>query len=149
MNRIIKIALVAMLIIAGGVTTMAQNDNNGRRISREILAQKQAQYISDQLALDDNTSAKFITTFCDYQKEVWALGPRIGKKASTESESQTLMKNRFERSQKILELRQKYYEKYSKFLTQKQIERVYQMEKQMMERLSMRHKRARAQRNSE
>lgn len=104
---------------------------------------------SDQLALDGNTSAKFITTFCDFQKEVWALGPRICKNASTESESQALMKTRFERSQKILELRQKYYEKYSKFLTQKQIERVYQMEKQMMERLSMRHKMARAQRNSE
>lgn len=34
-----------------------------------------------------------------------------------------------ERDQKLLDLRKKYYNEYSKFLTQKQIDRIYQMEK--------------------
>ena len=32
-------------------------------------------------------------------------------------------------SEKILDIRQKYYKKYSEFLTQRQIQRVYEIEK--------------------
>lgn len=46
------------------------------------------------------------------------------------------MKQRFDRSQKILDLRKKYYAIYSTFLTQKQISRVYEIERDMMRRLS-------------
>jgi hypothetical protein len=46
-----------------------------------------------------------------------------------------------ERSQKILDLREKYYKKYSAFLTQKQIERVYELERKAMQRLSKRGQR--------
>lgn len=44
--------------------------------------------------------------------------------------------SRFDRSQKILDLRKKYYAIYSTFLTQKQISRVYEIERDMMRRLS-------------
>jgi len=140
MKRIFKTAAIVVLIIVGGMAAMAQGNNKNQNISREQLAQKQAQYIADQLALDDAVSAKFISTYTDYQKEVWALGPRIeNKQGATEAETEAQMKARFERSQKILELRQKYYKKYSQFLSQKQIERVYELEKQMMKRLSQKH----------
>ena len=46
------------------------------------------------------------------------------------------MKQRFERSQNILDLRKKYYGIYSTFLTQKQISRVYEIERDMMRRLT-------------
>ena len=39
-------------------------------------------------------------------------------------------------SEKILNIRQKYYKEYSKFMTQKQIQRVYEIEKNMMKRFS-------------
>ena len=51
-------------------------------------------------------------------------------------------KQRMERSQKILDLREKYYKKYSAFLTQKQIERVYELEHKAMKRLSKKGYRA-------
>lgn len=128
-----------MLVCASSLTAMAQS-NQKQRISREQLAQKQAQYIASQLALDDATTAKYVATYVDYQKEVWALGPRMGKKGNaTEADTEARMKARFERSQKILQLREKYYQRYSKFLTAKQIERSYQIEKQMMKRLGRRH----------
>ena len=41
-----------------------------------------------------------------------------------------------ERSEKLLQIRQKYYAEYSKFLTQNQIKRVYVLERQMMKRLA-------------
>ena len=41
-------------------------------------------------------------------------------------------------SEKILNIRQKYYKKYSQFLTQQQIQRVYEIERQMMKRFAQR-----------
>lgn len=41
-------------------------------------------------------------------------------------------------SEKILDIRQKYYKEYSKFMTQKQIQRVYEIEKNMMKRFAKR-----------
>ena len=70
------------------------------------------------------------------------LGPRIRKSSginsssATEQESEEEIKAKFERSQKILDIRKKYYSEYSKFLTQKQIQRVYEIEKDIMKRLS-------------
>ena len=59
----------------------------------------------------------------------------------TDEETEQALKDRFAHSQKILDLRQKYYVIYSEFLTQKQIRRVYELERQMMDRLSKRGKR--------
>ena len=59
----------------------------------------------------------------------------------TDEETGQALKARLDHSQKILDLRQKYYGIYSEFLTQKQIRRVYELERQMMDRLSKRGKR--------
>ena len=52
--------------------------------------------------------------------------------AQTEQE----IMQRFEMSEKILNIRKKYYKKYSQFLTQQQIQRVYKLERQMMKRFA-------------
>jgi hypothetical protein len=54
----------------------------------------------------------------------------------TDAEAEQAIKQRMERSQKILDLREKYYGKYSQFLSPKQIERVYELERQAMQRLA-------------
>lgn len=54
----------------------------------------------------------------------------------TDAQAETQNKQDFERSQKILDLRQKYYKRYSTFLTQRQIQCVYEIEKQMRYRLA-------------
>lgn len=60
----------------------------------------------------------------------------------TDSETEQAIKERFERSQRILNIRQAYYAKYSEFLTQPQIRQVYELERQMMIRLA-KHKKNR------
>lgn len=52
------------------------------------------------------------------------------------------IKERFAHSQKILNLRHKYYEEYSKFLSQQQIA---QLERKMMERLYHRSQKGKTQ----
>ena len=118
--------LVYLLVcLAMAVSATAQTPQ--QRMSREQLAETQAKYIARELAFDDNLSSQFVTTYCECQKEVWALGPRSGKDCS--------MQERFDRSQKLLDIRQKYYRLYSRFLTDRQIENVYKLERRMMHRM--------------
>ena len=148
MKKVFSILLTAIMMMAFSTAVSAQ-ENNGQqpskkqRMSREQMAEMQAKHIARQLALDDATSQKFIETFSAYQKEVWTLRPQgkqHGKKKSemTDAEVEKSIKDQFDHSQKILTLRQEYYKKYSKFLTPKQIQRVYELEKQSINRLSKR-----------
>ncbi len=130
MKQIIKFSLAILMMALCSIPVNAQNSqpqsNQHQRMSREQLAKAQANYIARQ-------------TYCDCVKEFWALGPRVKqnrKSGNTDAQAQQAITDRFERSQKILALREKYYKRYSTFLTQKQIQRVYEMERQMMRRLS-------------
>lgn len=138
MKNMAKTWLAALVLVACSLTMTAQSDNN-QRMSREQLAEAQAKHIASELGLDEGTTKKYVETFCDYQKEIWALGPReTGKKKAemTDAETDQEIQARFERSEKILSIRQKYYKRYSKFLTPKQIDRAYKLEREAMKRLA-------------
>lgn len=141
MKKILGILMMVVTMMTVSTSVFAQAPNQKQRLSREQLAEKQAQYIAHDLGLDDKTSSKFIGTYTEYQKEIWALGPRPHhKKGEMKSDAQTEqeIKQRFEMSEKILNIRQKYYKKYSQFLSQQQIQRVYELERQMMKRFAQR-----------
>lgn len=138
MKNIIRLTVVILMMTLSGLSANAQN-NQRQRMTREQLAEAQANYIANQLALDDATTSKFVNTYCDFQKELWGIGQRVKqnrKGTTTDAQARQNINDRFERSQKILALREKYYKRYSTFLTQKQIQRVYELERQMMRRLS-------------
>ena len=147
MKKVFRILLTTVMTVVFSVAVSAQEANTQKpskkqHMSREQMAEMQAKHISRQLALDDATSQKFIETFCAYQKEVWALRPqgKIHKNRAemTDAEAEKAIKDQFDHSQKILTLRQEYYKKYNKFLTAKQIQRVYELEKLSMNKLSKR-----------
>lgn len=135
MKSIIKILLFVILSVC--CVEVANAQNGGQRISREQLAEVQAKYIAEEVGMDDTTSVRFIDVYCQFQREIWALGPRPRqmRRSMDEADAERATKERFAHSQKILDIRQKYYGIYSKFFTQKQIQRVYELEAQMMERL--------------
>lgn len=124
MKQLFRVIFIAIMIVASGTAAMAQ-DNSRQRLSREELATKQAQYIARELALDESTTNKYVETYCQYQREVWALGPRKG--LTTEQ--------RLDRSQKILDLRKKYYHIYSGILSEQQIDKAYKLEKKLLDRM--------------
>ena len=111
-------------------------------MTREQLAAVQAERISEELALDDAEREKFIDTYCKCQAEVWALGPEKRRQVhrssgvATDEEVDQAIRARFEHSGKLLEIREKYYEEYRTFLSPKQIQKVYDIERRMMDRLS-------------
>ena len=145
MKNIARIALCAIMMAVCTTAVQAQDNkqSNKQRLTREQLAEKQGKYIAHELAFDEQTTQKFLATWLDYQKEVWALGPRLkkhDKDSQTDAEAEQAIKQRMERSQKILDLREKYYKEYSKFLTQRQIERAYELERKSMNRLARHHR---------
>lgn len=137
MKNMAKTWLAALALVACSLTMTAQSDNN-QRMSREQLAEKQATHIAKQLGLDESTTKKYVETYSEYQKEIWALGPKhAGKKTEmTDAETDQEIQARFDRSEKILSIRQKYYKRYSKFLTPKQIDRAFKLERDAMKRLA-------------
>lgn len=146
MKSIFRILLFAMAMTAFCASAYAQKDSR-QRMTREQLAETQAKYIAQEMAMDGTTSEKFVETFCRFQKEIWALDPRPKREVPgrTDAETEQAIKERFAHSQKILDLRHKYYEEYSKFLSQQQIVRVYELEKKMMDRLYHRSQKAKTQ----
>lgn len=142
MKNIIRLLLLAVALTAFSGTVSAQS--NKQRLTREQLAEVQAKHIAKEMAMDEATSQRFIETFCQFQRDIWALGPRPKQPDDqmTDEETEQVLKARFAHSRKILDLRQKYYTIYSEFLTQRQIQRVYELERQMMERLSKRSRRS-------
>ncbi|MBQ7269588.1 MAG: hypothetical protein IJS62_07040 [Bacteroidales bacterium] len=137
--------LIATFTLLGTLTLTAQprQEDTGkaadRQAKREGFAKMQAQKIAAQLAFDEATTAKFTDTYMACQKEIWALGPVKDKgkeNAMSEKETEESIKAQFERNEKVLQIRRKYYEEYSKFLSQKQIQRVYELEKQQREMMA-------------
>jgi len=149
MKNVINLIAVAIMVMAFSTASYAQEENK-QRMSREQFAEKQAENIAQQLAFDDATSKRFIETYSNYQKEVWTLAPKQGQQKQqkdskkSEEETEKQLKEQFEHNQKLLDIRQKYYKEYSKFLTQKQIERVYTLERQVMKKMPRRGQRPRA-----
>lgn len=142
---VLRLIMVMCMMTISSTLVNAQATKPGvqkterQRMTREQLAETQARHIANQLALNDETSEKFTMEYCSYMKELWAIGPRAGKKQQgemTDAQAEAKTKQDFERSQKILDLRTKYYKRYSNFLTQRQIQRVYEIEKQMRNRLT-------------
>ena len=132
MKHLMKIVLVAILSIASSTMAMAQKqDGDKKRLSREQLAEKMARNIAKKLAFTDAQTQKFVDAYSRQQKEIWALG---------ENKHPQNVHERFDRSEKILSIRKKYYKEYATFLSQEQVNRVYELEQRQMKQMLQRNK---------
>ena len=63
MKRIVSILMMMVAMMTITASAFAQTPNQKQRISREQLAEKQAQHIAHDLAFDEKTTARFIETY--------------------------------------------------------------------------------------
>ena len=132
MKHLMKIVLVAILSIASSTMAMAQKqDGDKKRLSREQLAEIMARNIAKKLAFTDAQTQKFVDAYSRQQKEIWALG---------ENKHPQNVQERLDRSEKILSIRKKYYKEYATFLSQEQVNRVYELEQRQMKQMLQRNK---------
>ena len=99
--------------------------------------------------LDDATAAKFTPVYEKYLKELrecrmmthkartektkgQGTDAKKERPSMTDDEIATMLRNQFTQSRKMLDIREKYYNEFSKILSQKQIMKIYQQEKSNM-----------------
>lgn len=164
-----KYFFVLMVAVLMGTQVMnAQNEPNKKsdkrmrpRMTMEQLADKQAAKIVTDLGLDDKTAAKFTEVYQKYMKELddvrkefplyGVKGMKAKAQASipTDEEVDKMMRDRFKQSRKMLDIREKYYDEFRKFLSPKQVQKVYDhgqmnpnlFHKEMNRRAGMKHER--------
>lgn len=147
-----KIKFLGMLVVAMvmGVQVINAQEapkgpHKGMKMTPEKMAEFQANRLSNELGLDDATSAKFVEV---YQKYMKALGEvhmefankfkkanaeitkegnimKPGFKSLTDAQVDQMMKDRFAISRKTLDVREKYYDEFRKFLSPKQVQKIY------------------------
>lgn len=135
MNNMRNLIMACVMMMASICVATARQANNevGRknRPNMEQFTKAQANRIARQLGFDKATTKKFVETFCKCRREIGATRiPQPSKKPEdmTEAEVAKGIKARFQQGRKILNIREKYYKIYSKFLTQKQIQKVEDLE---------------------
>lgn len=132
MKRFFRFTAIAVMATMMCATAQAQGEDK-QNDKREQKVQARALRMADRLALDDATTKKFVATYSRCREEMREIKPQRAMRRHmpmSDAETDKAIKDRFERSQKMLDLKRKYYAEYSKFLTPKQIRRIYAMDKQ-------------------
>ena len=146
--------------MATSSVTFAQSNggrnNGGNHPSREQMIENQANNIAKQLGLDAKTSKKFLSVYKSEQNDMRELMPKRGgmpprgerpqgnppsgkpgdmKQGEAPKGAQKGIPKMSEEDQKKMQnIKDKYNKKYSKFLTQEQIQKVYQLQRQRPKR---------------
>lgn len=166
--------LLAALLMGSQMTLSAQNKETKekkQRPTQEQMLQMQTNQMVKTLMLDDATAAKFTPVYESYLKELRECRmmnrkPRAEKDkaqqgteanaktkapkpAMTDAEIATMLKNQFAQSRKMLDIREKYYNEFSKILSQKQIMKIYQQEKMNMNKFRKEFDRRKGQKSGQ
>ena len=143
--------ILAVLLMGSQMTLSAQNTDNKekkQRPTQQQMMQMQVDQMVKTLMLDDATATKFTPVYEKYLKDLRECRmmnhkPRTEKAKTqstdanakkerpsmTDDEIATMLRNQFTQSRKMLDVREKYYNEFSKILSQKQILKIYQQEK--------------------
>lgn len=140
-----KKLLVVLVVAFSALALNAQNPGEGAPKGRpqfdpEKMAQFAAQKMAEELLLTDDAAADFIPVYKQYKKEFGEINAKYRPKkeekpqARTDASIEAEIKANFDKSQEILDLRKAYYEKFSKVLSQRQIQQLYRIEKTIGEK---------------
>ena len=141
-----------MAMFMGTQVMSAQNEqgkerkHSRKRLTMEQIADMQANKIVGDLGLDDKTAAKFTDVYKKYMKELDDVrreffrefkknsgmekgkdGDKVNRRMQppTDAEVDKMMRFRFKQSRKMIDIREKYYDEFRKFLSPKQVQKVY------------------------
>lgn len=149
-----KIILIAAIALASGLTASAQrHHSNGHGhgncdYNHGELVEKQTSVIIKSLELNDADAAKFEKVYGEYVAQKKAIRdkykelncrdnceeginctPGQGKSRLSDAEVEARIQNSFKSGHEILNLREKYYKEFRKFLNPRQIQKIYNLEK--------------------
>lgn len=162
-----KYLVMMMLCVLMGTQVMNAQDNKEpgerrarKRMTAEQMVDMQSNKIIGELGLDDKTAARFKDVYKKYMTEMDDLrkkympkkpevkpGEKTVRPMPTDAEVDKMMRDKFVLSRKMLDLREKYYDEFRKFLSPKQVQKIYdhgqmnrgKFHKEMNRRAGMKH----------
>lgn len=140
MKTKILLFLSAMFLLAGHLLAQdAKDEGDAQRQKRPDFKEMQLRQMLNALMLDDETAAKFTPVYKEYQEEMEACRlPQVKKprKAEmTDDEIAQEIEQQFAQGRKLIDVKEKYYKKFKKILTMKQIRKIYSLERFNMRRV--------------
>ncbi|MDR0754075.1 MAG: hypothetical protein LBF04_01665 [Prevotellaceae bacterium] len=120
---LIFVLSTALCFSAAAQQKVEKNRKHGEKPDKEEIIEKKCKTVADKLMLDDAAAAKFTPVYKNYLKE---LSENVDfKKLSddnitSDSDIDKNVRNSFERTRKTVDIREKYYGEFRKFLTAKQ-----------------------------
>lgn len=149
-----NVLVLAFLLI--GSFFVSANESRDPQDSRqhEQKAMQSPTQVATKLAkalkLSDDQSEKFIPLYADYMEDIRKMidKHRVPHNENiTDEQLEKIIESRFAISRSIVDIREKYYKKYKKFLSIRQIDKLYETEKKLDNRRPEGNNRPRIKRN--
>lgn len=136
MRKLIILAAFALTFSSA----QAQRNEEDRAKMRSEMIGKVADRLAKNFELKDDAKADFITTYTEYQNEMFATNAQRPRPEANENEKKELsdaeatakiqeqfahQEQQIAQMQKRLEIQKKYYEKFAKTLTPQQLVKVF------------------------
>lgn len=128
MKRIFLLVLAAALPLL----CMAQpRQPRPEDMDEEQLVKMQTEDMVRCLNLEDGVKAQFEKVYSDFRREINSVAREMFRPARSQSEEdiEKAILGNFDVSQKILDIRRKYYSKFREFMKPSQIQRMYRNER--------------------
>jgi hypothetical protein len=140
MKKYLFVLVAAAMFVADQVNTYAQTvSTQGKRphLTEQQIIDRRTDQMVKVLMLDDATTTKFIPVYSQYLKDKMACskmmrGEKQNHKAQeimTDAQLDEMMKARFAQSSKMLSIREDYYARFRRFLSPRQIMKIFETEK--------------------
>lgn len=135
--------VVAVLMGTQMMNAQEKNESGERkgrkRMTMEQMVDMQGRKIINDLGLSDKDSAKFMDVYKKYMTEMNDLrkkdmpkkpdmkpGEKQAPDMPTDAEVDKMMRDKFAMGRKMLDIREKYYDEFRKFLAPKQVQKVFE-----------------------
>lgn len=139
MKHLATLVTVCMLLTCS--LSARADDDKKPAPTHEQIVECQCKDIVSELKLDDAKAKSFTETYKSYHDELKAARDKYGKRNTkkrselTDDEIEQEILNRFAMSKQIVTVREKYYKKFRKTLTPRQIQKVYEREKKSYDKM--------------
>ena len=134
MKKILILAISAILVTSVSAQEQRRECCKGKQFNTEERVEADLQRLKGELMLSDEQAEKFAATFREYRKELTKLFEKNeGKfrrepgKELTDKELDQIAKVHFEGLKEFANLQAKFYDKFRKDLTARQVEKVLRL----------------------
>ncbi len=133
---------LCLLVTLGASAQETTKRQKGERLSPEKFIEMRAKRIVNELELSSQTAEKFTALYTQYSNALMAERdtsgfPRRQKlNELSDSEIDRLAENFFESQSDAIEVKEEYYEKFRKFLSPQQVLKIYEVERNMHDKIN-------------